>query len=98
MILGGGGSAAGGSAAGGEYAEGDYGCVVYPGLSTSVNPLLVVSKTFKDIGEKRREEYIEKVFGNLLSFLSIFRWVLEKKRFKGLNEGVYRAFKVLKEA
>jgi hypothetical protein len=48
--------------------------------------------------KKRREEYIEKVFGNLLSFLSIFRWVLGKNRFKGLKEGAYIAFKVFKEA
>lgn len=38
--------------------------------------------------KKRREKYIEKVFGKLLSFLSIFRWVLVKNKFKSLLEGV----------
>ncbi|APB98376.1 hypothetical protein A4F89_02990 [Polynucleobacter asymbioticus] len=42
--------------------------------------------------KKRREEYIEKVFENLLSFLSIFRWVLGKYKFKRLLEGVYIVF------
>jgi hypothetical protein len=48
----------------GEFSEGDYGCVVYPGLSTTVNPELVVSKTFKDISSKRREEHI---YENIIS-------------------------------
>jgi hypothetical protein len=47
--------------------------------------------------KKRREEYIEKVFENLLSFLSIFRWVLDKKKFKGLLEGVYIVFGYVKK-
>jgi hypothetical protein len=47
--------------------------------------------------KKRREEYIEKVFENLLSFLSIFRWVLDKKKFKGLLEGDYIVFGYVKK-
>ena len=47
--------------------------------------------------KKRREEYIEKVFRKLLSFLSIFRWVLDKKKFKGLLEGVYIVFRYVKK-
>lgn len=47
--------------------------------------------------KKRKEEYIEKVFENLLSFLSIFRWVLVKNKFKGLLEGVYIVFKYVKK-
>ena len=47
--------------------------------------------------KKRREEYIEKVFENLLSFLSIFRWVLDKKKFKGVLEGVYIVFGYVKK-
>jgi hypothetical protein len=43
---------------GGEFSEGDFGCVVHPGLSTAVNPQLVVTKTFKDIGDKAREDHI----------------------------------------
>jgi hypothetical protein len=46
--------------------------------------------------KKGREEYIEKVFENLLSFLSIFRWVLDKKKFNGLLEGVYIVFGYVK--
>ena len=47
--------------------------------------------------KKRREEYIEKVFENLLSFLSIFRWVLGKNKFKSLLEGVYIVFGYVKK-
>ena len=47
--------------------------------------------------KKRREEYIEKVFENLLSFLSIFRWVLDKKKFNVLLEGVYIVFRYVKK-
>jgi hypothetical protein len=47
--------------------------------------------------KKRREEYIEKVFGKLLSFLSIFRWVLVKNKFKGLLEGGYIVFGYVKK-
>ena len=47
--------------------------------------------------KKRREEYIEKVFENLLSFLSIFRWVLDKKKFNCLLEGVYIVFEYVKK-
>ncbi len=47
--------------------------------------------------KKRREEYIEKVFENLLSFLSIFRWVLDKKKFNRLLEGVYIVFGYVKK-
>jgi hypothetical protein len=46
---------------GGEFSEGDFGCVVDPGLSTAVNPQLVVTKTFKDIGDKAREDYINEL-------------------------------------
>ena len=47
--------------------------------------------------KKRKEEYIEKVFGNLLSFLSIFRWVLDKNKFKSLLEGVYIVFRCVRK-
>lgn len=46
---------------GGEFSEGDFGCVVHPGLSTAVNPQLVVTKTFKDPSVKGKEEYINEL-------------------------------------
>jgi hypothetical protein len=46
---------------GGEFSEGDFGCVVHPGLSTAVNPQLVVTKTFKDTSDKTREEHINEL-------------------------------------
>ena len=46
---------------GGEFSEGDFGCVVHPGLSTDVNPQLVVTKTFKDASNKAKEEHINEL-------------------------------------
>ena len=46
---------------GGAFSEGDFGCVVHPGLSTAVNPQLVVTKIFKDRSDKMREDHINEL-------------------------------------
>jgi hypothetical protein len=55
---------------GGQFSEGDFGCVVHPGLSTTINPQLVVAKIFKDPINKAREEYINELIA--LHFINDF--------------------------
>lgn len=49
---------------GGELFEGDYGCVVYPGLTEHIDTNRIVTKVFKNPGEKVKEERANEIIQN----------------------------------